>query len=149
MTMSQASWSQRQTKIFFDSRTSPTQTQCDQLALAISGGSAVSPVDSPGSLSYTVVCKDCPGPRKDLIISFREPGGMLDDHMVELARKIHGDLVPELSCHGNVDGADPPLTIYSMTYMRGSALVEVQSVEVEMSTDEVSKHERLIRHLAQ
>lgn len=147
--MSQESWAQRQTKLFFDSRRSPTQAQCDQLSLSISGASEVSPVDSPGSLSYTVVCKNCPGPRKDLIISFREPGGMLDDRMVELARKIHGELVPELTCHGNVEGADPPLTIYSMTYLRGSALVEVQSVEVDMSSDEESKHERLIRHLAQ
>lgn len=106
-------------------------------------------MDSPGSLSYTVVCKNYPGPQKNLIISFREPGGRLDDHMVELARKIHGELVPELTCHGNVECADPPLTIYSMTYLRGSALVEVQSVDIEMSSNKESRHERLVKHLAQ
>lgn len=74
---------------------------------------------------------------------------MLDDRMVELARKVHGYLVPESTCHGKVEGADPPLSIYSMTYLRGSPLLEVQSVEVEMNTDEEVKHERLIRDLAQ
>ncbi|KAK7702005.1 hypothetical protein SLS64_009866 [Diaporthe eres] len=34
-----------------------------------------------------------------------------------------------------------------MPYLRGTALVEVQSVEVEMSNDEEGKHEMLIRHL--
>ncbi|KAH8781053.1 hypothetical protein F5883DRAFT_625925 [Diaporthe sp. PMI_573] len=139
---------QEQTKLFFDCRKSPTQAQCDQLALSIPGASKVSPVDNPGSLSYTVVCKGCLGPLKDLIVSFRETGGMLDECMVALARKIHGGLVPELTCHGNVEGADPPLFIYSMSYLRGCALIEVQSVEIEMSSDEEAKHERLIRHLA-
>lgn len=146
--MSQAAWAQQQTKRFFEDRRSPSQEQCDQLALSISGAAKVSPVDNPGSLSYTVVCNNCPGPRKDLIVSFRELGGLLDDRMVGLAKKIHGDLVPESVCHGNVKGADPPLSIYSMPHLRGSALVEVQSAEVELGSDEEAKHETLIRHLA-
>lgn len=148
ITMGQASWAQEQTKRFFDSRSSPTQAQCDQIALSISGAAKVSPVDNPGSLSYTVVCNDCPGPRKDLVVSFREPGGLLDDGMVGLAKKIHGDLVPESTYHGSVEGSEPPLSIYSMPYLRGSALVEVQSVEVEMSSDDEAKHEMLFKHLA-
>lgn len=146
--MVQASWAQEQTKRFFEDRISPSQAQCDQLALSVSGATNVNLVDNPGSLSYTVVCNDCPGPRKDLIVSFREPGGFLDDQMVGLAKKIHGDLVPESVWHGNVEGSDPPLSIYSMPYLRGSALVEVQSVEVEMSSDEEAKHEMLFKHLA-
>ncbi|KAL2280906.1 hypothetical protein FJTKL_12216 [Diaporthe vaccinii] len=69
--------------------------------------------------------------------------------MVGLAKQIHGDLVPEPVCHGDVDASEPPLSIYSMPYLRGTstALVEVQSVEVEMSNDEEGKHEMLIRHL--
>lgn len=105
-------------------------------------------MDNPGSLSYTVVCNDCPGPRRDVIVSFREPGGLLDDQIVGLAKKIHGDLVPKSVWHGNVEESDPPLSIYSMPYLRGTALVELQSVEVEMNSDEEAKHEMLIRHLA-
>lgn len=146
--MSQASWAQQQTKRFFEDRSSPSQVQCDQIARSISGAAKVSPVNNPGSLSYTVVCNECPVPPRDLIISFREAGGLLDDQMVGLAKKIHGDLVPESVCHGDVEGADPPLSIYSMPYLRGSALVAVQSVEVEMSGEEEAKHEMLIRHLA-
>lgn len=146
--MSQASWAQQQTNRFFEDRISPSQVQCDQIAQSISGATKVSPVDNPGSLSYTVVCNDCPGPRKDLVVSFRELGGLLDDQMVGLAKKIHGDLVPDSTCHGDVEGADPPLYIYSMPYLRGSALVEAQSVEVEISGEEEARHEMLIRHLA-
>lgn len=146
--MSQASWAQQQTERFFECRRSPSQEQCDRLALSIAGGSKVSPVDSPGSLSYAVVCSDCPGPRKDLVISFREPGGLLDDRVVALAKKIHGDLVPESTCHGKVEGADRPLYIYSMPYLRGEALVGVQSVEVQMSSEEEAKHRTLVRHMA-
>lgn len=146
--MSQASWAQQQTKRFFEDRSSPSQVQCDQIALSISGASKVSPVDNPGSLSYTVVCNDCPGPRKDLIISFREPGGLLDDQMIGLAKEIHGDLVPESVRHGVIEGSIPLLSIYSMPYLRGSALLKVQSVDIDMSDDYEAKHEVLIRHLA-
>lgn len=146
--MSQAPWAQHQTKRFFEDRSSPSQAQCDQKALSISGASKLSPVDNPGSLGYTVVCNDCPGPQKDLIISFREPGGLLDNRMVGLAKKIHGDLVPESVCHGVVEGSGPPLSFYSMPFLRGSALLEVQSVEVEMSRHEEAQHQMLMRHLA-
>lgn len=68
--------------------------------------------------------------------------------MVDLARNIHGELVPRSTCHGNVEDGDPLLSIYSMTYLPGSALLEVKSTEVDMSRDEDAKHERLIRDLA-
>jgi hypothetical protein len=73
---------------------------------------------------------------------------MLDERMVKLARKIQGDLVAVSTHHGIVKEADPPLSICSMNYLRGSALIKVQYVEVEMCDDEASKHERLMRHLA-
>ena len=82
-------------------------------------------MDSPGSMSYTVVCHGRPETQKDLIVSFREPEATLDEEVVKLAKKIHGDLVPESTCHGNVEGADPPLSIYSIPYLRGSSNIEV------------------------
>lgn len=105
-------------------------------------------MDNPGPLSYTIVCNGCPGPRKDLVISLREPGGSLDERMVALAKEIHGDLVLEATCHGDLEGANPPLTIYSIPYLRNLAMVEVHSVEIKTSADEEAQHEVLIRHLA-
>ncbi|KAI0202828.1 hypothetical protein F4808DRAFT_60045 [Astrocystis sublimbata] len=115
--MTQTSWAQGAINRFFGGRKSPSQMQCDTIAQSISGASKVSPVDSPGSMSYTVVCNGCPGPQQDLIVSFREPGAMLDEGMVKLAKEIHGDLVPQSTCHGYVNGADPSLSIYSMPYL--------------------------------
>lgn len=73
---------------------------------------------------------------------------MLDDEMVKLAKEIHGDLVPESTCHGNVEGADPPLSIYSMPYLRGSSCIEVLAFQVEMDHDQEAKHRVFVKHLA-
>ncbi|KAI1110275.1 hypothetical protein F5Y14DRAFT_444130 [Nemania sp. NC0429] len=145
--MALSSWAQEATDRFFSSRKSPSQAQCDDVALSVSDASMVSPVDSPGSLSYTVICNGRPG-LPDLVISFREPGGTLDEEMVKLAKEIHGDLVPESTYHGNVEGADPPLSIYSMPCLQGSSCVEVLAFQEEMESDEQAKHTVFIRHLA-
>ncbi|KAI3332892.1 hypothetical protein F4824DRAFT_514020 [Ustulina deusta] len=146
--MTQTSWAQDATNRFFCGRKSPSQMQCDKIAQSISGASKVSPVDSPGSMSYTVVCNGCPGPQQDLIVSFREPGAMIDEGMVRLAKETHGDLVPQSTCHGYVNGADPSLSIYSMPYLRGSSCIEVLAFQVEMDHDEEAKHEVFVKHLA-
>lgn len=73
---------------------------------------------------------------------------MLDEEMVKLAKEIHGDLVPESTCHGNVEGADPPLSIYSMPYLRGSSCIEVLAFQVEMDPEEEAKHRVFVKHLA-
>lgn len=73
---------------------------------------------------------------------------MLDEEMVKLAKEIHGDLVPKSTCHGNVEGADPPLSIYSMPYLRGSSCTEVLAFQVEMDPDEEAKHGVFVKHLA-
>jgi hypothetical protein len=54
--MEERSWAQQATDRFFETRESPTQSQCDDDARKISGGSAVQAVAVPGSLSYTVLC---------------------------------------------------------------------------------------------
>lgn len=66
-----------------------------------------------------------------------------------LAKEVHGGLVPEVTSHWDVEGANPPLNIYSIPYLRGSALVEVQSVEFHVSDEEEGKYGLLIRRLAQ
>ncbi|KAF4439742.1 Mus38-like protein [Fusarium austroafricanum] len=145
--MTQSSWAQQATDRFFSDRKSPSQMQCDQIAQSVSGASAVRPVDSPGSMSHTVICSGRPEPQ-DLIVSFREPGARLDEEMVTLAKEIHGDLVPVSTCHGNVEGADPPLSIYSMPYLRGSSYIEVLAFQVEIDPEEEAKHGVFVKHLA-
>ncbi|TIC90427.1 hypothetical protein CH35J_011913 [Colletotrichum higginsianum] len=99
-------------------------------------------------MSYTVICSGRPEPQQDLIVSFREPWAMLDEEMVQLAKEIHGDLVPESTYHGSVEGADPPLSIYSMPYLRGVSCIEVLAVQVKMDYDEEDKHGVFVKHLA-
>ncbi|KAJ4323826.1 hypothetical protein N0V84_004172 [Fusarium piperis] len=147
--MAQSSWAQQATDRFFTGRNSPSQMQCDEIAQSVSGASTVSPVDSPGSMSYTVICSGRPGLQQDLIVSFREPEAMLDEQVVKLAKEIHGELMPESTFHGSVEGSDPPLSIYSMPYLRGSSCVEVLAFQVEMDPDEEAKHQVFVKHLAQ
>ncbi|KAH6957950.1 hypothetical protein BKA56DRAFT_601658 [Ilyonectria sp. MPI-CAGE-AT-0026] len=146
--MAQIPWAEQVTNRFFNGRLSPSQMQCDDIAQSFSGASTVSPVDSPGSMSYTVVCSRHPGPQQDLTVSFRELGAMLDEEVVKLAKKIHGDLVPKSTYDGNVEGADPPLSIYSMPYLRGSSCIESLPFQVEMDPDEEAKHAVFVKHLA-
>jgi hypothetical protein len=146
--MTQTSWAQREIAHFFSGRKSPSQMQCDEIAQSISGASTVRPVDTPGSMSYTVVCNRRSEPHQDLIISFREPGAMLEEGIVRLAKQIHGGLVPESTPHGNVEGADPPLFIYSMPYLQGSSCFEVLPSQVEMGPDEEAKHGVFMKDLA-
>lgn len=143
--MGEISWAQYQTDRFFEGRKSPSQTQCDEIARSVSGAAAVSPVESPGSMSYTVICKR---PHEDLVVSFREQEARLEDGMVQLARQIYGDLVPESTCYGQVQGADPPLIIYSMPYLRGSACVEALCYEVDMAPVDEARHIVFMRDLA-
>lgn len=99
-------------------------------------------------MSYTVVCLGCPRSEEDLVISFREPGAMFNEEIVKLAKEIHGDLVPESVCHGSMEGADPPLSIYSMPYLRDSSCIEVLNFQVEMDPEEEAKHGVFVKHLA-
>ena len=146
--MDQRSWAQRAIGRFFNGRRSPSQSRCDEIAQSLSEALTVTPVESPGSMSYTVICSGCREP-KDLVVSFREPEALLDVEVVNLAKEIHGDLVPESTYRGGVEGADPPLFIYSMPYIRGSSCVETLACQVEMSPEQESKHRFFIKHLAQ
>ncbi|KAK4117539.1 hypothetical protein N656DRAFT_833798 [Canariomyces notabilis] len=116
----------------------PDQSQCDQIARSISGASNVYNVDTPGSMSYTV----------GTVVSFREPQAHLDQSMVELAQAIHGPLVPKVSQHGPVDGADPPLAIHTMPYLPGISCLDALDCQVDMDDVTEAKHVCFVRHLA-
>ncbi|KAF4471610.1 kinase-like domain [Fusarium albosuccineum] len=65
--------------------------------------------------------------------------------MVSIAKDIHSDIVPESACHGSVEGADPPLSIYSMP---GASCLEALLCEVDMGPDQEVKHQVFVKHLA-
>ena len=73
-----SSWTQQAIDQFFAARESPTRSECDDHARKISGATAVQQVAVPGSLSYTVRCKDFPDEERDLIVSFRQAESSLD-----------------------------------------------------------------------
>lgn len=140
-------WAQQAVGRFFQGRY-PTQFKCDKIAKSISGASDINAVDTPGSMSYTVVCTGRHAGKPDLVVSFREPEAHLDQGICQLAQAIHGYLVPEISHTGIVDGADPPLTIYTMPYLRGISCLDALTCQVEMGELAEVRHICFIRHLA-
>lgn len=124
---------------------SPNATR---LRNASRGASDVRNVDTPGSMSYTVVCAGRPAGQGGLVVSFREPEAVLDEGMGILARAVHGRLAPEASCRGLVEGAERPLAIYTMPYLRGISCLDALACQVVMDEDEEARHLCFIRHLA-
>ena len=148
LTMAEIPWAQQAVDLFFKRRKHRIQFQCDQIAHSISRASDVRNVETPGSMSYTVICTGRHTGKQDLVVSFREREAYLDQCMGKLARAVHGDLVPEVSYHGEVDGADPPLSIYTMPYLRGISCLDALSCQVDMDGIEKAKHVCFVQHLA-
>jgi len=136
---------------FFHGRKSPTQEQCDQIARSVSGAPNVYNVGTPGSMSYTVICKhdDIPTSEKPVVVvSFREPEAHIDQTLSELAQTIHGNhLVPQVSQRGVVDGSEPPLSIYAMSYLPGISCLDAGPCQVEMDEATEAKYVVFVRHL--
>lgn len=146
--MAESSWAQQAVDRFFEGRTYPTQIQCMQIAKSVTSALDVYNVDTPGSMSYTVICKWPDGAKKPLVVSFRAPEAHLDQSMGKLAQRIHGSLTPEISQHGLVDDAEPPLAIYTMPYLPGISCVDALVCQVEMDKATEAKHICFIQHLA-
>ncbi|KAJ2896327.1 uncharacterized protein MKZ38_005626 [Zalerion maritima] len=96
-------WARQAVNLFFKGRKYPTQSQCNHIAHSVSGTSDIRNVETPGSMSYTVICTGRHAGKQDLVVSFREREAYLDQCMGKLARVVHGDLVPEVSYYGEVD----------------------------------------------
>lgn len=146
--MTGQSWAQHAIDRFFEGRESPTQSQCDDDARTISGASLVQAVQAPGSLSYTVICIGCRDQQQNMIVSFRNPGSMLGQEVIQLAKSVHGVLVPEAIYHGPMTDAHPPLHIYTMPYLPGISCLEALSAKAELSPDEEARHRCYVKHLA-
>ncbi|KAJ6032052.1 hypothetical protein N7540_002784 [Penicillium herquei] len=145
--MTELSWKQQEIDRFFDRRQSPKQLECDEYAHKISGGS-VQAVGVPGSLSYTVLCTDCPREPRNLIVSLREVGSTLDTAVTQLAKSIHGDLVPKALFHGEMPNSNPSLLVYTMPYLQGITCLEAFSSKLEMKPEEEAKHLCFFKNLA-
>ncbi|KNG91221.1 hypothetical protein ANOM_000396 [Aspergillus nomiae NRRL 13137] len=143
-----SSWNQQAIDKFFAARESPTRSECDHHARKISGAIAVQQVAAPGSLSYTVRCRDFPDEERDLVVSFREAESSLDHGVLKLARSIHGALVPESVFHGEMANSKPPLLVYTMPYLPGIPCLEALCSKTELSRQEESRHLCFAKHLA-
>jgi len=146
--MAEQSWAKQATDRFFEARTTPTQEQCDQTARFITRASTVLPVNIPGSLSYTVVCTGRQSQRKDIIMSFREAGSGLNSYITKQAQEIHGALVPDVKYRGMMRGAEPPLGMYSMSYLPGIPCLDVLSYVSQIDSEDKPRHICYIKHLA-
>lgn len=138
-------WMKEAIDEFFAQRQEPSQQECDQKAYALLQAKAVRPVEMQGSLSYTVIATT------ETIISFRVPESKLGNQTENLAKYIHGDLVPQAVYHGRL-GDDKnekkSLLIYTMPYLRGKAYLEIQPFGPQLSDTALEKHVNFVRHLA-
>ncbi|KAJ5591524.1 uncharacterized protein N7459_001893 [Penicillium hispanicum] len=137
---------QQANEVFFALRKSPTRAKCDEIALSMLQGVSVRCVDTPGTMSYTVIVTNAYG-RQD-VVSFRDEGSGLYAKAIPLARAIYNELVPEPKCHDIVPGSGPPLFIYTMPYMRGVAASKVLCTQADMTPEDEAKHTRYVRDLA-
>lgn len=102
---------------FFASHQPITQQECNGIAESLVG-SPVNPVSIQGQFSYTVVA----GPHQNKIVQFRDASSTLNTELWDLARKIHGSLVPVWTFHGQI-GKLSPLFIYVMNKLVGTPYI--------------------------
>ncbi|RAL06174.1 uncharacterized protein BO80DRAFT_420477 [Aspergillus ibericus CBS 121593] len=86
-------------------------------------GSAIIPVDTQGTCSYTVRAEN----NDAYIVQFRLASSQLDVQKMDLARTIYKDLVPSITHKGqigNTTETKQPLHIYLMTRIKGISYLE-------------------------
>lgn len=76
--MSETCWAQRAVDNFFKGCEYPTRIECDQIARSVSDALDVYNVDTPGSMSYTVVYTGPQLAKQGLVVSFRESEAHFD-----------------------------------------------------------------------
>lgn len=124
----------------FFSQASTTRAECDDLARTMFGG-LVEPVSVQGATSYTVVV----GLNREKIVQFRYMNAQLDMRMMDLARRVHGDVVPAGAVLGQIgDDAQRQLVIYEMDRLPGDNYAMVRT----SLTDEPQSQLATIRSLA-
>lgn len=159
--MTQENWAQQAIARFFSRQKHHSQLDFHQLAYDVTGAPFLSEVETPGSMSYTVICTwPEEENHKPEVVSFREePGAHLDDRIMRVAREMHGcGFVPEMRAvyapgvpnlkNGLVEGTDPPLKIYIMSYIEGTACLNVLARQVEMDGEQETCHRLFMTDLS-
>ncbi|KAF2804705.1 uncharacterized protein BDZ99DRAFT_425575 [Mytilinidion resinicola] len=107
---------------FFQTQSSVSRQQCDDMALSISG-SPISPAPIQGAFSYTVIA----GALQSKIVQFRTQSSLLDMETLIAARDVHPDFVPATAFHGILgEGQASPLSIYVMDRISGTTYIEAR-----------------------
>ncbi|KAI1329489.1 hypothetical protein F5Y16DRAFT_409178 [Xylariaceae sp. FL0255] len=96
-----------------------------------------------GSLSYTVVATT--------ILSFRIPEAKLGGDIENLAKQIHGDIVPEAVLKGKIGEEKDDkktLLVYAMPYLSGRSCLETLAYGPKLEQGALLKHTNYVTHLA-
>ncbi|CAK7213827.1 hypothetical protein SEUCBS140593_001977 [Sporothrix eucalyptigena] len=94
------------------------------IAQRVVEGEVILPVARPGSPGYTVIVNKGENIHFPTVIAFRE--GNLNDTTNFKARIIHTDMVSMASKAGEINDNYPPLRIYTMPVIPGTAFSDVQ-----------------------
>ncbi|KAL9125885.1 MAG: hypothetical protein Q9217_004972 [Psora testacea] len=116
----------------FFTKTSATREACDEKAASLVGCS-VTPAPIQGSFSYTVYG----GIRSDLVVQFRLQSLSLKLKTTALARKIHGNLAPSTTYHGQLgDASQETASVYSLARIPGISYLEFRLVNTYAENSE-------------
>lgn len=148
--MSDIDWVNLAQYAFFDNRNSPSATQCDDIAQVITGATQVSPVDTLSTMTYCVICTNCSSLPSERIVLFRENNSKAKplDHIVQLAKDTFGPLAPESTYYGEVEKAEPPVSIYTMPCQPGTSLLSALPCQIDLPLKQKTEMVSLLRSLA-
>lgn len=104
-------------------------------------GGRVEPISVQGATSYTVVT----GLNREKIVQFRRMDAQLDMRMLDLARQVHGDIVPAAAALGQIgNDTQRQLAIYEMNRLPGDNYALVRPLLAEQPQSQLA----VVRSLA-
>jgi hypothetical protein len=101
-----------------------TRQQCDDLAISLVGA-PLKPSPIQGAFSYTIIA----GASQSKVIQFRTQISDLDMDTLNLARAIHGEVVPAFTHHGKIGSHPSALSVYIMDRCSGVAYIKARHIE--------------------
>lgn len=109
----------------FFKKTTASRANCEEKARSLTGSDRVLAIPIQGSSSYSMYA----GASLEHVVQCRPRSLALKMDMYDLARNIHGPLVPAVQSHGELGGSDAneedqndgrePLVVYLMTRLPG------------------------------
>ncbi|KAK7920501.1 Protein kinase-like protein [Apiospora marii] len=128
---------------FFDKRESTSRIECDEVARNIIGNGCIAQAAGiQGASSYTVECMT------KSILSFRQRGSILDSRVINLAKDIHGRLIPDVSYCGNVGEGAEGLIVYRISYLPGAPVYELYPKINEAKLEDKHRISKFYKDLA-